>query len=360
MEQVKQEAAPGGGRAWVAMVISAVIGAVLLWLAARDLEWRPIEAWLRGVDGGRLALALVGYTALFSLVHFLRMWRWVYLLRHLGDFSPRVVLRAAAVGSAAILLLPLRLGELVRPYVLARDTGCTISAALGTAVVERVVDGLTITFLLFVTLASYQGEGSTGFAVVLGYICLAVFVGVLVVCLLALWKRQQTVYVLNRVLGRVHPKLMALVGMLEAFLDGIQSLRQGRSLLAFLAVTLAYWAVNGLSIAFLAWWGFGLPIGPWEGMTVLAILVVGIMIPAGPGLAGNYELFVLKALALFAPASQVASAGAAFVASMHVLQFLVQVLPGAALVWGRGGMGALRRDAERAAQQERALPRSEL
>jgi uncharacterized protein (TIRG00374 family) len=342
-----------GSRAWLALLVSVLIGVALLWWAGRGLSWEALSSWARGVDKGRVVVALAGYAALFGLVHFLRMWRWVYLLRHLGEYSPWVVLRASAVGSAAILLLPLRLGELVRPYVLARDTGCALSAALGTAVVERVVDGLVITFLLFATLSSYEGSESTLFATALGYVCLVIFAGALLVCLGALWRREGTMSVLGWVLGRVHPGLSrVLLGMLGAFLDGVQSLREGRSLVQFLLVTLAYWGVNGLSIGFLASEGFGLPVGPWEGMTVLAILVVGIMIPAGPGLAGNYELFTLKALGLFASASEVSAAGAAFVGSMHAVQFLVQVLPGLLLVWGRGGLLGLRREAEAAVEVE--------
>ena len=73
------------------------------------------------------------------------------------------------------------------------------------------------------------------------------------------------------------------------------------------------------------------------------------MIPAGPGLAGNYELFTLKALALFVAPEAVASAGAAMVASMHVIQFVVQVVPGVMLAGlGASGMFSLRHAAAQA------------
>jgi hypothetical protein len=338
-------------RVWAAGALSVGVGGALLVLAGRALEWEELGRWWGGTDRARVAGAMVGYVGLFGVVHLLRLWRWKYLLGHLGDFKLGAILRATAVGSAAILLLPLRLGELVRPYALSRETGCAMSAALGAAVVERVVDGLCIALLLFATLATYEGGGSTAFVGALGWLALAVFSGALGVCLLALWRRAWTLSVLRGLLSRVSVGLALKVeGLLGDFLDGVQGLRQGRSLLGFLAMTLGYWGLNGASIAFLAKVGFELPLGVWDGMTVLAILVVGIMIPAGPALAGNYEWFTLQALGLFASPAQVGAQGAACVAAMHALQFLVQVLPGVVLAWGRGGVLGLRREAQGAAQ----------
>ncbi len=331
-----------GGRQWLAVLISVVIGAGFLALAARDLEFDQIGDYLRSVDPVRLGGVLLVYGGLYTVVHVLRMWRWTYLVRHLGDFSTGDVMRAAAIGFTAIVVMPLRLGELVRPYVLARDTGCSMSAALGTAVVERVMDGLFITLLLFLTLLSYDGDGNVMVAMGMGYVCLAIFSGALGVCLAALWRRQWTLRWLDWIFSKIHVRLRdVLLGLLEAFLDGIESLREGRALGSFLAVTVVYWGLNGVSIAFLASYGFDLGLGPWQGLTVLAILVVGLMIPAGPGLAGNYELFALEALALFVPQGQVAVAGAAMVGAMHLVQFVVQVIPGFVCLWSRPGESSL-------------------
>lgn len=339
--------APSSGRPWVALLVSLAIGAGLLALAARSLDFDGIRAYLAEVDGGRVAGAAALYGALFGVVHLIRMARWSFLLRHLGPVPFGAVMRAAAIGFTAIILMPLRLGELVRPYVLSRQTDVSMSAALGTAVVERVVDGLFISLLLFLTLATYRGTGSTGFAMAIGAVCLGIFLGALAVCVGALWRRELTLGLVARLAGLASPKLAdKLVGLLEQFLQGVESLREGRALVSFLGLTVAYWVINGLSIAVMAQVGFGLALGPWEGMTVLAVLVVGIMIPAGPGLAGNYELFALEALGLFLPAGEVAVAGAAFVALMHLVQFTVQVIPGLVLVWASGGrIGAMARSA---------------
>ncbi len=318
----------------LSLALSLLIGAALLALTAAELDLHELRRFWAGADHAHLALALLAYAGLFSLVHLLRTWRWIYLVRPLGTPTAVTVLRAGAIGFAAIILLPLRLGELVRPYVLSRESDVPMSAAMGTVVVERVMDGLFITGLLFVTLLTYTGDAPTAFASALGWVALAVFGGALAVCTLAAWRRKPTLALIRRLASPLSPRLAErLTALLEAFLDGVAALTRGRALAPFLLLTAAYWTLNGLSIAFLASWGFGLPLGPWAGMTTLAVLVVGLMIPAGPGLAGNYEWFALRGLGLFASAAALSGPGAACVAGMHAAQLLVQLLPGLLLMW---------------------------
>ncbi|MCA9562585.1 MAG: flippase-like domain-containing protein, partial [Myxococcales bacterium] len=92
----------------------------------------------------------------------------------------------------------------------------------------------------------------------------------------------------------------------------------------FLFWTVIYWGVNGLGIALLAK-GFGFDLGIWQAYGVLAILVVGIMIPAGPGFFGNYQFFLVQALGLFFAADLVAHSGIAFALTMNIAQFVIQV-----------------------------------
>jgi glycosyltransferase 2 family protein len=186
-------------RFWVSFVAANLIGALFLWLTARKLPWADVWLFWERADRAQIAMQSLLFIGIYAISHVARMVRWGALVRPLGEVSWRDLLGASAVGMTAILLLPLRLGELVRPYVLARRTGISTSALLGTAVVERVIDGLVMTGLLFVTLATYHGGRSTDFAFVVGGISAVVFVGAQLVCALALWKREWTVGMVRRV-----------------------------------------------------------------------------------------------------------------------------------------------------------------
>lgn len=290
------------------------------------VDWSTFPSLLSEVSLGGLALFSLG----FLLVHCVRIWRWYYLLRPLGlkEFKP--ALKAGAIGLAAIVIIPLRLGELVRPYLISRDTKIGMSAALGTAVVERVVDGLLVTLMLFVTLAIVPSRGDApGVVYTAGTISALVFSGVMGVLLFSWWQREGTIRVLRAIGNRVSTTLTEkLLGLLEGFLDGVAALRAGGDLYRFLGTTLLYWAVNGATLTYLAN-VFGLEITLWEGYAVTSLLVIGIMVPGGPGHIGTFEFFLQTGLALFIAVDTIPGQVLAFIATLHVLQFLIQVIFGA-------------------------------
>ncbi len=334
-------------RIGVYFIAANAIGLFFLWLAARGLPFDKIGPYLETTSLGHVLGWSIVFVAIYAVCHYARVVRWNYLVRPLGEVETRQVHRASAVGFTAILLLPLRLGELVRPAVLARRTDLSVSSLLATAVVERVLDGLLVTGLLFATLLTYSGADQETytlqiggmsldltFQVVLGLIAAAIFIPALLVCALALWRRQWGLALVEYVGTPISPTLTErIVDMLDDFIDGFGALAQAGHLGRFLGVTLVYWGINVLSLWVLARFGFGFEIGIWDAATVIAILVVGIMIPAGPGLTGNFEFFLKKGLELFVSFAAVGGKAAIFVPLVHVLQFIVIVAPGFWVMW---------------------------
>lgn len=76
--------------------------------------------------------------------------RWTLLLRPFGHFSTRQVAPAMMIGFAGNNVLPLRIGELIRTVIFAKESGCSRSAVLMTLVVERALDLVGI-LLVFAT-----------------------------------------------------------------------------------------------------------------------------------------------------------------------------------------------------------------
>jgi len=322
-------------RFWLFFGLATLVGGVFLWLAARSLPWSEVGAWADTRDASHMAMWGVIFVFAFSVSHAARVFRWYYLVRPLGEVSPGTVHRVCVVGLTAILLLPLRLGELVRPYLLARRTPFAMTAVLGTAVVERVVDGLVVTGLLFVTLATYDGAHSPEFARVTGMISAAIFLPALGMIILAMVSRRRAIALVHSTFGRVSSALGdKLAGLLESFIDGFRALAAGHAVLPFMGITAMYWGANIFSMWLLARFGFGFEVGLWETTTILAVIVIGIMIPAGPAGVGNFEFFTVRGLALFVVLEGTAGVAAgAFAATLHILQFLVIAIPGFVVMW---------------------------
>src|SRR5512140_543420 len=105
---------------------------VIVGFAVGLLAWFLRHADLAGVGReiahGRLSLLVlaVGTTL---LTYFLRSVRWRYLLKGLGHVGLGNAFRATVIGFAASFLLPGRVGEVLRPYVLARRENFSVTAA---------------------------------------------------------------------------------------------------------------------------------------------------------------------------------------------------------------------------------------
>lgn len=301
-------------------------------------------AFAPGADGRArvqgFAPAWIGlYMLMFCVLHAARVWRWGVLLRPLARIGAARLTAVGTVGYMAIILLPLRLGEFVRPYLVTED-GVSFSSALATCVVERVLDGLAVCALLFgaVALAASRGVEVPGAILLAGGIAAGVFGATLVVLLLARWRREATVAALRRLGAPVSERVTErAVGLLRAFLDGLGALPDGRIVAATVALTVVYWAANIVGhSAMLNASGLASPSGAdltlGDATAVMAILAIGITLPAGPGFTGNFEAAARLGLSPFVAPDVLVTRGAAFIVVFHALTFLLQVGMGLAVI----------------------------
>src|SRR5512142_2381394 len=77
---------------------------------------------------------VVVYAVLFATMHLVRSSRWYFLLAPVHPVP--------FVGYSALTLLPFRLGEVVRPWLIHKRERVSFFAATGTVGAERVIDGL--------------------------------------------------------------------------------------------------------------------------------------------------------------------------------------------------------------------------
>ena len=136
----------------------------------------------------------------------------------------------------ALVIMPFRLGEFARPYLVAERPHLRVSAALSSVVVERVADGLFTALMLMACLLAIPA-GSPGFRVIRagGFIMGAVFLVALAFLIVAYRSRHVAARFLERCLSPISPRLAArAAGVTEAFIHGLRivpSRQQGAALL---------------------------------------------------------------------------------------------------------------------------------
>jgi glycosyltransferase 2 family protein len=319
------------------VVVSLAVSGVLMWLSLRNADLRAVGRAIASASPWRMA----GYAAIFVGIHLVRTVRWGILLEPLGHVGFKRLNSASAVGFMLLILLPFRLGEFARPLLIARpppgERGAMLrrSGAFASIVVERIVDGLAIGVLGIVALRMLGNAASGRYADFARHASVLVALGFLALCLavtLAFFLRDRAIQLTSVALKPLSPRLAHKASsVLDAFISALH-LGSGWKSLAFFALTALYWAMSGFGLWLLAP-GFGFHVDALMCATILAVQVVGIMVPAGPGMIGTMQFFTQAGLSLFvpdafAPRSDVAARAAGFANTVWMFQFGVQVALG--------------------------------
>ncbi len=132
-------------RIGVSLALMVVLLAVFLW----NVDFHEVGRSLAGAD---ITMLIAGASLVALLSYWLRALRWQFILRPVGRVRLSSVLLTTAVGYAALSLLPARMGDLIRPLLLARREKIPASASLASILTERVFDlwSVVLFFLVFI------------------------------------------------------------------------------------------------------------------------------------------------------------------------------------------------------------------
>ncbi|CAN5737616.1 lysylphosphatidylglycerol synthase transmembrane domain-containing protein [soil metagenome] len=284
------------------LTLSFVMLALCLWLVWPGAsEQHQLKLAFTTLHWSTAAPYFFGFLGLQVVVHLCRSLRWNNLLAPLGvKLATGPLLAISSVGFMAILALPARLGEFVRPGLL-RKYNVSASAALGTVAVERIVDGLLISLFLFVAFFMRRGPDAPDWMMRLAYVVISVFGAALGFLVFAMWRPQQTVRFCLRMslIERFFPRIARVIeAKLLDLIRGFSVLKDPVNLVTFVIWSLVYWVCNGIGV-WLICRMFGLPISVIGGMATMALVAVGISLPNSPGLVGQFQGFTLLGLSIY-------------------------------------------------------------
>ncbi len=317
-------------RKLVQSLVGLAVSAAALALALRGKQLDVIWAEMLRAD----YVWLWPYLAILTAIHVVRTVRWGILLEPVAKVPFRRLNAVCAVGFMGLMILPFRLGEFARPYLVAERPRLRVSAALSSVVVERIADGLFTALLLTLTLLAVP-DGTPGLRAfrTAGVVVFVAFGALLAFLVLAYRNRARAVGLVHRLVDPLSPRLAdRAAGVMDAFIHGLRLVPSRRKVALFFALTLVYWALSGLGIQV-----FARSFGSWlrllDAYTILGVLVVGIMIPAGPGMVGTFQAAVVGGLSLFVP--NAAERGFAFANVLWAVQFAQQVAFGIVFLFSR-------------------------
>jgi hypothetical protein len=322
-------------------------------------------------DGGDFShvrwAAFALYVPLFLAMTWFRAVRWRFLLRSLVEVPKVRLFAVSCAGFLAVLLLPFRIGELARPYMLRTPPeearpgrpALSMTAATSSTIAERVLDGLFLSIvlalvLLLVPTISPLPDRVIGLPVsvahvrMMGFAMLGVFSAALAVIAVFYVARDFAARLTRAIVGKLSPRLAdRLANMAGKLADGLHVFRSERDALGFLVETAAYWTCNGLAIWVLAI-GCGIVHADGSAITfpealgLLGMVGCTILIPGPPGLLGVFQAGIYAGMTMYIPRDVITSAGVAYVFLLYASTVIITIVTGAWGLWHEGGARRLR------------------
>jgi uncharacterized protein (TIRG00374 family) len=326
---------------WGSLVLGCLCSGVLAYLAIRGVAWSEVATALARTRYVYLLLSAAGIGTMLAL----RAWRWGAIVRPIRRLPPWTAFAITAVGYLAILVIPFRIGELMRPYLLREREGVPFSTGLATIAVERCLDGLAFAGLIVLAtpwLPLPAWAAPAGYLLSGGYLAGLSF-------LLWIWfARDRFERSLSRLVRRLAPRRApAVEETVKSFLAGLALLPNVTGVWKVGLLSVLIWLLAAVSnyVSFLA---LDLAL-PWNAAVALQILVTaGVLLPAAPGFVGNFQFFAVMALGLYGVGEAVALSYAILIhATVLVVHIVLGVVCGLALQigWGSrlwGNLAAIR------------------
>jgi len=316
---------------WVGFLISVIF----LVLFLRKIDWETVGKIFRQVE--------LLYTLPLMLVNFLTMLirakRWGVLLRPIKAIPLGDLYTATAIGFMANYLLPARVGEFIRAFLLGSRAQISKTASFATIVVERVFDGFTVMVMFLVVLflmpfpagtASIFNQRNIKLVGLLSFIFYLSVLGTL----LLMYFHNQRVNRLFVFLLRPFPTNLALKvrEKVDAFIFGLGILKNLRDIVIISFYSALVWVISFL-LAYFLFFPFGIHLSLLSSVFLTVILVFGVTIPSAPGFIGTFHWACAAALMFLGVEANLAK-------SYAIILWFISFIPitslGLFLLWKEG------------------------
>ena len=319
------------------LLIGILLSGVLLYFFLRNIDLAEVWSVIKSGNAFWLSIALV-----FNVLnYFMRSVRWRYFLQPIKRTRLWNLYKTTIIGFAVSAIFPARVGEIVRPYLLAVKENISRTAAIATIVIERLFDTLTILFMLVFYLLllirpdqlSESARGSLGELKETGLIVFAV---VLVGLLFLYYLKKNPAFIrrIVRWFERFLPKKAAdsIDQILDSFVEGLSILHDPGILAKISYWSLIFWLV--ICVSFWAGAKAFFPSFPFTGtFLIMILLAIGIAVPT-PGGVGSYHLLCKIGLMRFFDVPEAQASAIALVS--HAINFIPVTIQGLIFLWHEG------------------------
>ncbi len=334
----------------VLFIVSITISIVCTWLFVKHIDWLLLKNALGGANYWFIIPTLI----LTLLVYIVRALRWQVLLSHIKRISVVNLLSVTSIGFMANNILPARVGEILRPFILTKKENVKFSTSFATVIVERIFDMLGLILFTVVVIAllphppATQENSLTHVSADHVYTIkesiipslkkwTEIFAAVGVVTIGTLFSVVMRPDFFKKILFNLcaflpHKLRDKVLGLYESFVYGLKILEDKKQTVWILMLSLFIWVLGGAEI-YLLGFSFHMHL-PFMGACLVAVcLALAVALPQAPGFVGVFHIAVLKSLHIFGIET---TAAQSYAIVLWAISILPSTLMGFLFLWREG------------------------
>lgn len=311
-------------RFWLGLIVSLVLLVYVFYQADPGRIWQSLQQaqYIYLIPGLALYFIGVGVRAL----------RWHFLLRSIKPIPSGDLFRTVVIGYMANDILPARMGEVVRAYILGEQAQVSKAATLVTIVVERVFDGLAM--LTFVVVASFLLNFADDTVTArIRLVAVLFIVAILALAILAGMPRRAE-RIGDFFVRRLPSESLRdrATRLMRSLLDGLGVLRSpADSFIVFVLSVVAWLFETGMYVVIAIGFNIVLPFPVFLLACAFANLVT--IAPSTPGYVGVFDAPIIYTLTLFGLDQNLATS---YTLVLHATLILPVTLLGFYYLWRAG------------------------
>jgi glycosyltransferase 2 family protein len=270
-------------------ILGFVISVVLLYFSLRGISFKEIGRTLDCADWRLVFVPLVFIAISIAGCSF----RWSRVCG--GNVRFRDTITALIIGLFVNNVLPARIGEIARGYVLSKRTGLSLTYSLSTVVADRLFD---LIGLLAITFAFFPKQALPP-AVSRAIMALVLLLIVCVIGVAVMSHRRFAGFVADRLQKIKKPFLSKIAQRLLEIQENLKRISSPLNLIGLTAISLVNWLSMSTALYFVAL-SVGVTLDFRYVPFVCALLNMGLTIPSSPGYIGIYQFLLTNLLLMFA------------------------------------------------------------
>ena len=305
-------------RIGVSLVVGILLLIALIW-------WTGIDK-IGAVIGSASPLWLAAAATVILPAYILKAIRWKLLLLPVKK-NVRVsnTFWSTALGNMVNTLIPIRLGEFARAYILGEKERTGFAPCFSSIVVERTLDLIGLLSIGVVTMLMVSAQTSLSSLVANIFTAVAALIAaILAVIIVGIKKEDLIIRILTQVTSKIpliKKYTKRITDFASSLIKGLQGLSQNpKMLIANFSLTWIAWLIHTSAI-YLTFMAFNYPISFVAATLGGVLMSLSHILPATPGYVGSYEAFWVLIFTLLGVTET------DVLVAMGVISHLIGVLP---------------------------------